>query len=95
MWGWYLQADYRLFPDFLAKMEDKGWLWEGSHLTAVVRYGEIDMDGAGRDRITAGFNFRPNRSQTVFKLEYQWNDETGSTGSSDNDGFVASVATYF
>jgi len=42
-----------------------------------------------------GVNFRPNRSMTVFKMEYQWNDEPGNTPNVDDSGFVASVASYF
>ncbi len=95
MRGWYVQADYKLFPDFLANWEDKGYLGEGSHFTFVARYGETDLAGFERTRTTVGVNFRPNRSMTVFKMEYQWNDEPGNTPNVDDSGFVASVASYF
>ena len=90
-----LIREYTTDPDFLTEWEDKGYLGEGSHFTFVFRYGETDLDGAEKDRTVVGLNFRPNRSMTVFKLEYQWNDETGSATSVDNDGIVASVASYF
>ncbi|MHC4898162.1 MAG: hypothetical protein ACYTGW_13755 [Planctomycetota bacterium] len=95
MRGWYVQADYKLFPDVLTQWEDKGYLGEGSHMTLVFRYGETNLGGFERTRTTVGFNFRPNRSMTVLKLEYQWNEEPGSTPNVDDSGFVASVASYF
>ncbi len=95
MRGWYVQADYKLFPDYLTRWEDKGYLGEGSHFTFVCRYGETNLGGFERTRTTVGVNFRPNRAMTVFKVAYQWNNEPGSTPNVDDSGFVASVASYF
>ncbi len=93
--GWYAQANYRLYADFLQSFEQRGWLDDGSHFTLVTRYDQIDLDGAERKRWTFGANFRPNRWQTVLKLEYQLNSESGSNANLDDDAFVASIATYF
>ena len=95
MRGWYVQTDYKLFPDFFADWEDKGYLGEGSHFTVVFRYGETDLAGFERTRTTVGLNFRPNRSRTAFKVAYQWNNEPGANPNEDNSGVVASVASHF
>lgn len=93
--GWYGQVNYRLYPDFLAGLGRASWLDQGAHFTLVVRWDEVDLDGAERERWTFGVNFRPNQSQTVLKFDYQLNSESGTTGDSNNDAFVASIATYF
>jgi len=95
MRGWYVQTNYKMFPDFLTGWEDEGYLGEGSHFTLIARYGETDLGGSERTRTTVGMNFRPNRSMTAFKVAYQWNNEPGGTPNEDNSGFVASVTSYF
>ena len=93
--SWYGQVNYRLYPDFLASLAQKGWLDQGARLTLVARYDDVDLDGAERERISLGLNFRPNQAQTVIKFEYQLNSESGTTAPLRNDAFVASIATYF
>jgi len=93
--GWYGQLNYRLYPDCLKEWERSGLLSAGSHFTLVARRDEIDLDGFERQRWTFGVNFRPNRSQTVFKLDCQLNRESGATANADDDAVLVSVATYF
>ncbi len=93
--GWYAQANYRLYPDFLAGAGRPSWIDDGAHITLVVRRDDVDLDGSERERITFGVNFRPNLSQTVLKFDYQLNSESGTRAEVDNDAFVASIATYF
>ena len=95
MWGYYAELNYKIFPNFLDDLEGHGYVSEGSRFTLLARVGETDLDGAKKYRTTVGFNFRPNQVKTVFKFEYQWNSEGGSQASLDNNGFVASMATYF
>jgi hypothetical protein len=94
-WGYYAELDYKIYPGFLEDLEDRGTVSEGSRFTLIARIGETDLDGAKKYRTSVGFNFRPNQSKTVFKFAYQWNSEGGSEPSVDNNGFVASIATYF
>lgn len=93
--GWYAQLNYRLYPDFLAGPGRASWLDDGAHFTLVLRRDDVDLDGSERERWTFGVNFRPNRSQTVLKFDYQVNQESGTRAGVDNDAFVASIATYF
>jgi hypothetical protein len=95
MHGWYGQVNYRIYPEFLRSLEEDGWVGAGSRFTFVVRRDEIDLDGFERERWTFGLNFRPNRYQTVVKLDYQINTESGDTPSESNDAFLLSIATYF
>ena len=93
--GWYGQVNYRLYPEFLQSLVDRGYLDDGAHFTFVVRRDETEIEHFERDRWTFGFNFRPNRYQTVFKFDYQINTEGGLTPNEDNDAFLFSIATYF
>lgn len=93
--GFYSQINYHVYPAFLKRLAEQGFVGDGAHFTAVARYGETDLDGAERARTTLGFNFRPNASRTVVKLEYQWNRESGDLSEIDNDAFWLSLATYF
>jgi hypothetical protein len=93
--GWYVQVNYRLYPEFLKTLERNGSLGAGSHFTCVVRRDDIDLDGFGRERWTLGVNFRPNQAQTVVKLDYQINRERGLTPRVDDDAILVSIATYF
>lgn len=65
MWGYYIQADY-LVPT-----------GGDSLLTLAIRWGQVDTsdltDEDDTDRLTIGFNFRPN-PRIIYKLEYQFND---------------------
>ncbi|MBL8840589.1 MAG: hypothetical protein JNL90_03560 [Planctomycetes bacterium] len=93
--GWYVQLNYRLYPDFLRDFEQRGWLDRGSRFTLVARWDDVDLDGNERERLTFGLNFRPNQSQTVIKFDWQFNSESGNTVETRNDAFLASIATYF
>lgn len=95
MWGYYAQVGWHFYPNFLDTLEEKGLASEGARLTVLARYGETDIAGFGKERVSLGLNFRPNAAKTVFKFSYQWNGESGSQPSVGNDGFVASLATYF
>jgi len=95
MQGWYAQLNCRIYPDFLARLVDRGTFDAGSRFTFVLRRDEIDLDGFEQERWSFGVNFRPNRHQTVIKLDYQINTESGKTGAVSNDAVVASIATYF
>ncbi len=90
--GWTVEVRLHVMPDFLRRIIPGAG--EESTFTLVYRRDEIDLDGAERSADTVGLNFRP-REDTVFKLEYQWRDESGILNEVDNDAFVASVATYF
>ncbi len=93
--GFYSQLQYHIpFPESWIKGEDPIVSSDGG-FNLVYRYGQIDLGGARSDRHALGFTFRPNGDRTVFKLEYQWNGEGGSNPVKANNGFVASVATYF
>jgi hypothetical protein len=96
MQGYYVQANYHLHPGFLERWKASGRVGEGAHFTFVTRYDDVRLDTYNRERLTLGLNFRPNEHDTVFKLDYQFNDDSGSSkGSNDDDAVVFSVATYF
>lgn len=104
MWGYYLEGHYHFFPEFL----ENTFLTSGFErpvLTAFARISQIDTDAStlnqnDRSRITVGLNYRPI-TNTVFKLEYQWNIENEAFIRNDpsleraNNQIVASVATGF
>lgn len=101
MWGYYVEAHYHLFPEFL-KMSFLGEDFEHPVITLFARLDQVDTSGSqlnANDRIqfSLGLNYRPIET-TVFKLEYQWNLETAAlmTGNSsfnkDNNQLLASVA---
>ena len=93
--GFYTQIEYHLgVPEGWTKGQDPV-VTSGGGFNLLYRYGQVDLDGGKFDRHTFGFNFRPNSDRTVFKFEYQWNGEGGSTAEKANNGFVASIATYF
>lgn len=93
--GFYTQLEYHIgVPEGWTKGQDP-IVTQGGGFNLIYRYGQVDLDGGKFDRHVLGFNFRPNSDRTVFKFEYQWNGESGSTGQQANNGFVASIATYF
>lgn len=95
LWGFYLQANLHLWPGFFAGLQRRGIVSDGAHLTLATRWDYVDLAHQERDRLTVGLNLRPNEHRTVFKFDYQWNGEGGRAVETDNDAFVASVATYF
>ncbi|MDP6925369.1 MAG: hypothetical protein R2568_09140 [Candidatus Scalindua sp.] len=110
MWGVYAEPRYHFMPQIL-KDAAPTFFTDNSTFTAVLRLGYMDINQPTnvanegdilRSRITPGINFRYTED-TVFKLEYQFNDEHGrriNAGdprgtSQSNDSLVFSVATYF
>ena len=110
MWGYYIEPRYHFMPQFLKDIAPTIFK-DDSTFTAVLRWGQIDVNSptnvaiegdVRRTRLTPGFNFRYTED-TVFKMEYQFNEEHGrriNAGNprgteQSNDSFVFSVATYF
>lgn len=104
MWGYYIEGHYHFYPEFLRNtfLSDG---FERPVLTAFARISQIDTDAStlnqnDRSRFTLGLNYRP-MTNTVFKLEYQWNIENEAFIRNDpsleraNNQIVASVATGF
>ncbi len=97
MHGHYVQTNVHFAPDFLEDCaEDGGFVEDGSHFTFVTRYGMVDLDDYVMRRTTLGLNFRPNESNTVIKLDYLMNDDTGvNKGTNDANIWALSFASYF
>lgn len=96
MRGYYVQANWHFDPVWLQAFRDDGTFDPESHFTFVTRYDHVSLDTYDMRRTTLGLNFRPNAHDTVFKLDYQFNDDTGSEqGLRDDDALLFSVATYF
>ncbi len=96
MHGYYVQANWHLDPDFLERWRADGTVSQDAHFTFVTRYDHVNLDTYDMRRTTLGLNFRPNAHDTVYKLDYQLNDDTGSSQSlRDDDALLFSVATYF
>ena len=110
MWGVYAEPRYHFMPQILKDVAPT-FFTDNSTFTAVLRMGYVDINQPTnvalegdilRSRITPGINFRYTED-TVFKLEYQFNDEHGrrinagdTRGTSQsNDSLVFSVSTYF
>ncbi|HEY9838837.1 MAG: hypothetical protein ACAI44_16635 [Candidatus Sericytochromatia bacterium] len=104
MWGYYLEAHYHLFPDFLQN-SFLGNDFERAVITLFAQFSQVDTDVSqlnehDRTRLAVGLNYRPV-TNTAFKLEYQWNIENEAILGNDpskelaNNAIVASVATGF
>src|SRR5437870_5427398 len=95
--GYYVQGNYHFMPQFLRRWAPS-YFTEASTFTGVVRWDQINTNSefsdTKRERLTLGLNFRPI-SDTVFKVDYQFNFEDGKNNRIRNDGLVLSVATYF
>jgi len=90
--GYYVELRYHFMFDAMKSIIPGST--DESTFTAVLRWDDIDLDGAERDSLTVGLNYRP-REDSVFKFEYCMNGEGGSNADSDNDQFIFSVASYF
>ncbi|MGV3525137.1 MAG: hypothetical protein ACO1RX_12975 [Candidatus Sericytochromatia bacterium] len=104
MWGYYLEGHYHLFPEFLADT----FLANGFEQPVITLFGrvsQVDTDASqlnqnDRLHLTLGLNYRPT-TNTVFKLEYQWNLESEALIRNDpskeiaNNQLVLSVAAGF
>ena len=96
MHGYYVQANWHFEPLWLQEYKEDGTLTRDAHFTFVTRYDHVNLDTYDMRRTTLGLNFRPNAHDTVFKLDYQFNDDSGSNqGLRDDDALLFSVATYF
>lgn len=87
--GWFteVRVHFILF-DSVFKVTDE------STFTLTYRREGLDLDGDRRSRRVFGLNYRP-REHTVFKLEYESNEEGGTRPDSRNDAVLFSVASYF
>ena len=94
--GYYAQANWHFGDSFLESWKQSGLVEDGAHFTFVTRYDHVDLDDYSMRRTTVGLNFRPNSHNTVFKLDYQFNDDSGANNGTNADNAVLfSVATYF
>ena len=104
MWGYYLEAHYNFFPDFL-KMSFLGEDFTNPKFTLFSRIDQVDTDMSklnanDRTQLCFGFNYRPI-TNVVFKFEYQANIENEAIIKNDptkekkNNQFIASVAAGF
>lgn len=104
MWGYYVEAHYHLFPEFLEQTFLANQ-FERPVFTLFGRISQVDTDASqlnvnDRTRLTLGLNYRPT-TNTVFKLEYQWNIENEAIIRGDaskefaNNQILASVAAGF
>ncbi len=96
MSGYYIQANCHLDPAWLDSWKRDGTVDEAAHFTFVTRYDRAHLDTYDRRRVTFGLNFRPDEQDTVFKIDYQIDSDSGSmAGAHDDDALLFSVATYF
>jgi hypothetical protein len=93
MYGYYLQGNYHFMPSALRRWAPKIFTDE-STFTAVTRFDGVNLDGNRTQRYTLGLNFRPTED-TVFKSDFQWNQESGLQDSFDDNAFIFSLASYF
>jgi len=100
--GFYIEPRYHFMPEFLQNLAPTVFT-DDSTFTGVVRFGQTDMGTFGtgngsdnRTRITPGINFRYTED-TVFKVEYQINEEHGRVLGSEvsNNVLMFTTATYF
>lgn len=104
MWGYYLEAHYKFFPEFL-KFSFLGKDFDKPVFTLFSRVDQVDTDISklnenDRTQLCFGFNYRPVPN-AAFKLEYQWNIENEAVLKGDyskekaNNQFIASIAVGF
>lgn len=104
MWGYYLEAHYNFFPEFL-KFSFLGRDFNNPSFTIFSRLDQVDTDTSklnanDRTQVCLGFNYRPITS-VVLKFEYQINIENEAILKLDpikekpNNQFLASIAAGF
>lgn len=93
LYGYYLQANYHFMPTSLRAWAPKIFTEEAT-FTFVSRLDWVNLDGNRTQRYTLGVNFRPTED-TVFKTDFQFNQESGLVDSFDDNAFILSAATYF
>ncbi len=80
-------------PEFIRDL-GPNFFKEDSHLTAAARWDQVDTGSSTRNnRATAGLSFHYTED-TVFKMDYQWNMESGQPHV-DNNAFMFGVASFF
>ncbi len=90
--GYYVELRYHFMFDAVKSVIPGST--DESTFTAILRWDDVDLDGAKREALTFGLNYRP-REDTVFKFEYSLKGESGDLSDSDNDVFAFSVSSYF
>jgi hypothetical protein len=96
MSGYYVQANWHFDPEWLNHFRESGAVEEEAHFTFVTRLDHVMLDTYEQNRTTFGLNFRPNAHDTVFKLDFQLNDDSGTgAGKNDANAIVLSAASYF
>jgi hypothetical protein len=96
MSGYYVQGNWHFEPEWLSRFKESGSIEDEAHFTFVTRFDHVMLDTYERDRTTFGLNFRPNAYDTVFKLDFQINNDKGTNaGSNDDNRIVLSAASYF
>ncbi len=95
MWGYYIEPRYHFMPEWLQTVAPTIFR-EESTFTSVIRWEQLDLDGAKTDRLTFGLNFRYTED-TVFKVDYQINTTTkeDEPSESNNNTLLFGMATYF
>lgn len=102
--GYYLEARYKFFPEFL-KMSFLGDDFDKPIITTFLRADQVDPDMSllnpfDRTQFTVGFNYRPV-TNVAFKFEYQHNLNNEAIIKNDSskqvlpNQFLASVAAGF
>lgn len=95
--GFYAQVNYHFLPKIFKRWASS-FFTDESIFTLSLRYDDITLNrgtpirGGDRDRWTLGINFRPTED-TVFKLNYQFND--GKAFFENRNGIFFGIATYF
>ena len=96
--GGYVQANYHFW---IASLNKTLWgrRYLDPHFTAVLRYGQAEIDGEAANnkerRWTAGINYRPFET-FVARIEYQWNKATGTPiVHGDRNGVTISFSAAF
>ena len=96
MEGYYVQSNVHFEPEFLQSWKEKGLAEDDAHFTFVTRYDHVNLSTYDMRRVTYGLNYRPNGNQTVIKLDFQSNDDTGTNkGSANANAWLLSFASFF
>ena len=99
-WGYYLQGSIAGMPSFLEDAVPHVFGADGAQFSLAFRYEWIDLDGDRGEVLEPGVTFRPC-ADTVFKFSYRFAPASfgtrGVPGTEDFDdeGFVASISSYF
>ena len=93
MWGYYVEPRWHFMPEFIRNV-GPNFFKEESHLTAAARWDQVDKGSSTyNNRASLGLSFHYTED-TVFKVDYEWNMESGQAHKRDNT-FAFGVATFF